>query len=225
MDQWTPEEVEAHFQFMSDFATRLQAPASSSTPRRCHPTALWVRSDGEGRPPVTDGPFAETKDLIAGWMVIDVDSHERALELAGELSAAPGAGGEPIHEWLEVRPFLDARRPTVTRRDAVDEVDAARARPAGPRASSSAAVPTSRRPRTRCRRRSSGPCRAWQHGCARRPQRLADHRRMADVPRLVRSEPARADREVRGRRRAADRGGAEHRRHAAPLLPVRAPRR
>ena len=61
----------------------------------------------------TDGPFAETKDLIAGWMVIDVDSYQRAIELAGELSAAPGAGGEPIHEWLEVRPFL-AAPPTVT---------------------------------------------------------------------------------------------------------------
>jgi hypothetical protein len=62
---------------------------------------------------VTDGPFAETKDLIAGWMVIDVDSYERAIELAGELSAAPGAGGEPIYEWLEVRPFL-AHPSTVT---------------------------------------------------------------------------------------------------------------
>ena len=41
-------------------------------------------------------------------MIIDVDSHERALELAGELSSAPGAGGKPIHEWLEVRPFLHA---------------------------------------------------------------------------------------------------------------------
>ncbi|MGW2850029.1 YciI family protein, partial [Streptomyces sp. NPDC001274] len=68
---------------------------------------------GEGRPPVTDGPFAETKDLIAGWMVIDVDSHERAVELAGELSAAPGAGGRPIHEWLELRPLL-TEPPTIT---------------------------------------------------------------------------------------------------------------
>ena len=76
------------------------------------PDGVWVRSDGEGRPPVTDGPFAETKDLIAGWMVVDVDSYERAIELAGELSSAPGAGGEPIHEWLEVRPFLTAP-PTV----------------------------------------------------------------------------------------------------------------
>ncbi len=59
------------------------------------------------------GPFAETKDLIAGWMVIDVDSHERAVELAAELSLAPGAGGNPIHEWLELRPFFSAP-PTVT---------------------------------------------------------------------------------------------------------------
>src|SRR6188474_1634919 len=75
MDQWKPDEVEAHIQFMNDFAAKLER----------------------------DGEFAETKDLIAGWMVIDVDTYERALELAGELSAAPGANGEPIHEWLEVR--------------------------------------------------------------------------------------------------------------------------
>jgi hypothetical protein len=62
---------------------------------------------------MTDGPFAETKDLIAGWVIIDVDSEQRAIELAAELSAAPGAGGLPIHEWLEVRPFM-AQPETVT---------------------------------------------------------------------------------------------------------------
>ena len=46
-------------------------------------------------------------------MIIDVDGWDRAVELAGELSAAPGAGGLPIHEWLEVRPFLGAA-PTIT---------------------------------------------------------------------------------------------------------------
>ena len=110
MDQWTPEEVDAHVQYMHDFAARLERPASSSTARRSRPRA---RSSGTtaraGRRSPT-GPFAETKDLIAGWMVIDVDTYERALELAGELSAAPGAGGKPIHEWLEVRPFLTHRR-------------------------------------------------------------------------------------------------------------------
>ena len=108
MDQWAPEEVEAHVQFMRDFADRLESAGEFVDSQALSPEGLWVQYGGEGRAPVTDGPFAETKDLIAGWMVIDVDSHERALELAGELSAAPGAGGKPIHEWLEVRPFLGA---------------------------------------------------------------------------------------------------------------------
>lgn len=109
MDQWTPEEVDAHIAFMNDFSARLERRGELVDVQALSPDRVWARSDGEGRPPVTDGPFAETKDLIAGWYVIDVDSYERAIELAGELSAAPGAGGEPIHEWLEVRPFLTLR--------------------------------------------------------------------------------------------------------------------
>ena len=113
MDQWKPEEFDAHVRFMLDFATRLERTGEFVDAQAVAPEGVWVRYDGEGRAPVTDGPFAETKDLIAGWMVIDVDSYERALELAGELSAAPGAGGKPIHEWLEVRPFM-AAPPTIT---------------------------------------------------------------------------------------------------------------
>ena len=105
-DQWTPEEFDAHVQYMRDFADRLRESGEFVDTQALLPEGTWVRYDGEGRPPVTDGPFAETKDLIAGWIVIDVDSYERAVELAGELSAAPGEGGKPIHEWLEVRPFL-----------------------------------------------------------------------------------------------------------------------
>jgi len=108
MDQWKPHEVEAHIQFMQDFASQLERSGEFVDAQALSPEGMWVRSDGEGRAPLTDGPFAETKDLIAGWMVIDVDSHERAIELAGQLSAAPGANGEPIHEWLEVRPFMSA---------------------------------------------------------------------------------------------------------------------
>ena len=113
MDKWTPEEIDAHMTYMQEFADRLSGSGEFVDGQALAPEGVWVRYDGEGRPPVTDGPFAETKDLIAGWMVIDVDTYERALALAGELSAAPGAGGKPIHEWLEVRPFLTAH-PTVT---------------------------------------------------------------------------------------------------------------
>ena len=107
MSEWAPDEVTAHIQFMRDFADRLVASGEFVDAQALAPEGSWVQYGGEGKPPVTDGPFAETKDLIAGWMVIDVDSQERAIELAGELSSAPGAGGEPIHEWLEVRPFIE----------------------------------------------------------------------------------------------------------------------
>ncbi len=108
MDQWAPEEIDAHVAYMGEFANRLEQTGEFVDGQALAPDGVWVRYDGDGRPPVTDGPFAETKDLIAGWMIIDVDSYERAVELAGELSAAPGAGGRPVGEWLELRPFLAA---------------------------------------------------------------------------------------------------------------------
>ena len=113
MDKWTPEEIDAHMTYMQEFADRLSGSGEFVDGQALAPEGVWVRYDGEGRPPVTDGPFAETKDLIAGWMVIDVDTYERAIERAGELSAAPGSGGRPLGEWLEVRPFLTAA-PAVT---------------------------------------------------------------------------------------------------------------
>jgi hypothetical protein len=112
MEQWTPAEIDAHVQYMRDFAARLEGTGEYVDSQALSPEGTFVRSGGEGRPPVTDGPFAETKDLIAGWMVIDVETYERAVELAGELSAAPGPDGKPIHEWLELRPFL-THAPTV----------------------------------------------------------------------------------------------------------------
>ncbi len=93
---------------MSDFAARLEGTGEFVDGQALAPEGAWVRGEGAGKPPVTDGPFAETKDLIAGWYVIDVDGWDRAVELAGELSLAPGKDGKPIHEWLEVRPFYGA---------------------------------------------------------------------------------------------------------------------
>ncbi|MCR3747168.1 YciI family protein [Lentzea californiensis] len=113
MDQWTQDEISAHVKYMNDFADRLRSTGEFVDGQALAQEGTWVRYDGEGRPPVTDGPFAETKDLIAGWMIIDTDSYERALELAAELSAAPGKGGKPIHEWLEIRPFY-GHAPTIT---------------------------------------------------------------------------------------------------------------
>ena len=108
MDQWPPDAVDAHMKDMNDFADRLRDNGEFVDSQALSEDGTFVRFGGEGRPPVTDGPFAETKDLIAGFMIIDVESWDRAVELAGELSAAPGPDGKPIHEWLEVRPVYGA---------------------------------------------------------------------------------------------------------------------
>ena len=106
MDQWTPEEVDDHVRYMRDVAAKLAESGEFVDHQALAPGGGFVRAGDDGAPPMTDGPFAETKDLIAGWMIIDVESWERAVEVAGELSSAPGAGGRPVQEWLEVRPFL-----------------------------------------------------------------------------------------------------------------------
>ncbi len=106
IDQWSPADIDAHVQWMADFAARLEEAGEFVDHQALSQEGTFVRYDGEGRPPVTDGPFAETKDLIAGWMMIDVDSYERAVDVAGAYSAAPGPGGVPNCEWLEVRPVF-----------------------------------------------------------------------------------------------------------------------
>ncbi|MFC7488429.1 YciI family protein [Knoellia sp. CPCC 206453] len=108
MDQWTQQEVTDHINFMGHVAEVLTERGEFVDGQGLSPEGTFVRFDGEGKPPVTDGPFAETKDLIAGWMTIDVDSVERAHEVAAFLSSAPGPGGVPLEEWIEVRAFMDA---------------------------------------------------------------------------------------------------------------------
>lgn len=89
MDQWTPEEISAHMQYMQDFATRLEGTGEFVDGQALAPEGKWVRYDGEGRPPVTDGPFAETKDLIA-----ELDG-DRRRQLRARRRAGRGAVGGP----------------------------------------------------------------------------------------------------------------------------------
>jgi hypothetical protein len=51
MDQWTPDEVDAHVQFMRDFAARLEATGEFIDTQALAPDGAFVRYDGEGRPP------------------------------------------------------------------------------------------------------------------------------------------------------------------------------
>jgi hypothetical protein len=108
MDEWTPEEITAHMAFQHEVSRMLAERGEFVDAQALSPQGAWVQYGGpEAAPVVTDGPFPETKELIAGWFMIDVDSQERAYEVAALVSSAPGKGGRPIHEWLEVRPVMD----------------------------------------------------------------------------------------------------------------------
>jgi hypothetical protein len=72
-----------HLQHRSDFAARLEGTGEFVDVQALFPEGTFVRYGGEGRLPVTDGPFPETRDLIAGWMVIDVESCDRAAPVRG----------------------------------------------------------------------------------------------------------------------------------------------
>jgi hypothetical protein len=60
-------------------------------------------------PVVTDGPFPEVKELLAGWQLVDVESVERAVEIAATVSSAPGPGGKPLGQRIEVRQVMFTR--------------------------------------------------------------------------------------------------------------------
>ena len=70
--------------------------------------ARVVRADKSGEPVVTDGPYAEAKEFLAGYWIVDCDSRDRAYELAARASAAPGKGGVPLNMPIEVRQVMSA---------------------------------------------------------------------------------------------------------------------
>ena len=70
--------------------------------------ARLVRAGANGAPEVTDGPFAEAKEFLAGYWIVDVDSTARAYEIAAHASAAPGKGGVPLNMPIEVREVMSA---------------------------------------------------------------------------------------------------------------------
>ena len=104
MDQWAPEDVEAHFAFLRNVRALLEESGEFVDSQALTPERTWVRYGGPDAAPVTtDGPHPETSDLIAGRYMVDVESRERALEIAAHISSEPGPGGGPPHEWIGVR--------------------------------------------------------------------------------------------------------------------------
>ncbi|MDY7094803.1 MAG: YciI family protein [Acidobacteriota bacterium] len=108
--QWAAEDFNAHLEYMKDLYRKLTESGELVGAEGLAPPkeARMVRAGRGGRPIVTDGPFAETKEFIAGFWIVSVDTPERAYEIAAEASSAPGPGGEPLIIPIEVRQVPDA---------------------------------------------------------------------------------------------------------------------
>ena len=110
MDQWTPADVRAHIEFQVALNAELVRSGEFvdaqglTSPEQ----SRFVTADGVTAPVITDGPFPEGKELVAGYRMIDVDSMERALDIAARASAAPGPGGVPMRTRIEVREVMGA---------------------------------------------------------------------------------------------------------------------
>ncbi|HYH80664.1 MAG TPA: YciI family protein [Longimicrobium sp.] len=101
---WSPEDFQAHIAFLNEYNRELKAAGEWVDVLALTPPAKGrlVRA-GKDPAPITDGPFAEAKEFLAGFWIVEVESPERACELAARASAAPGPGGEPLNMPIEVR--------------------------------------------------------------------------------------------------------------------------
>jgi hypothetical protein len=108
MSEWTPEAVTAHITFQKDLNAELRERGElvEAQALTAPELAKFVVSDGAAAPVVTDGPFPESKELLAGYRMIDVESTERALEIAALASAAPAHDGAAIEQAIEVREVM-----------------------------------------------------------------------------------------------------------------------
>ena len=107
---WSPDDLKAHIGFMHSLnkelteAGELVGAEGLAAPGE----AKIVRAGKNGVPAVTDGPFAEAKEFLAGYWIVEVDEPQRAYEIAAKASSAPGPGGKPLIIPIEVRQVMSA---------------------------------------------------------------------------------------------------------------------
>jgi len=107
---WSESDVQTHFAFLKTLNKDLResgefvANEGLAAPQQ----AKIVRAGKDGAP-ITDGVFPEAKEFLLGYWIVDVESPERACEIAGRLSAGPGPGGIPTNMPIEVRQIMSGR--------------------------------------------------------------------------------------------------------------------
>ena len=104
---WPKQEIKAHIAFMVSFAKKLGESGElvSAEGLAAPDQAKRVRAGKDGKP-ITDGVFPESKEYLAGYWIVDVESPERAYQIAAQASAAPGPGGAPLNMAIEVRQVM-----------------------------------------------------------------------------------------------------------------------
>jgi hypothetical protein len=110
MYEWRPEDIQAHIEFQHALNAELIASGELVDAQGLSDQAKTVTKTG-AVPVITDGPYPESKELLAGYRLIDVESLDRALEIAGRASAAPGPNGVPIGDHIQVREVMGAPMP------------------------------------------------------------------------------------------------------------------
>jgi hypothetical protein len=104
---WPEKDLKAHIAFMIRLDKDLRAAGELvyaeglAGPRE----AKLVRAGADGAP-IIDGAFAESKEYLAGYWVVEAPTVERAYAIAAQASAAPGSGGAPMNMPIEVRQVL-----------------------------------------------------------------------------------------------------------------------
>lgn len=104
---WKKQDIEAHMAFMRNINQKLrQSGELVSAEGLSDPGQAKLVRAGERGEPITDGVFPETKEFLAGYWIVDVESPERVYALAAEISMAPGPGGAPLRMPLEIRQVM-----------------------------------------------------------------------------------------------------------------------
>jgi hypothetical protein len=106
---WKPEELKAHIEFMHSLNKELtDAGELAAAEGLAPPNQAKLVQAGRNGLPATDGVFPEAKEFLAGYWIVDVETSERAYEIAAQASAAPGPGGKPLNLSIEVRQVMSA---------------------------------------------------------------------------------------------------------------------
>jgi len=106
---WPKKDLQAHIAFMHTLNKGLiEAGELVSAEGLSFPDQAKLIRAGKNGTPITDGVFPESKEFLAGFWIVDVDSPERVYAIAAQISAAPGPGGAPLNMPIEVRPIMSA---------------------------------------------------------------------------------------------------------------------